>query len=82
MSQLRHTATSRKAGRAVRFRRTVMTDAILSGADLRGVDLRCVRGLTLGQLRAARMDARTRLPFRLKLVLTIDRLVKKCRISR
>ena len=59
-----------------------MTDAVLVGADLRGVDMRCVHGLTLGQLRAARTDTRTRLPFGLRLVLTIDRLSRMFRLSR
>lgn len=39
-----------------------VTGAIFLGADLRGADLRGAVGLTMEQLRGARLDAHTRLP--------------------
>ncbi len=62
--------------------RTDITKAILTGADLRGVDLRHVRGLTRQQLRTARIDASTLLPVGLRLVLAIERLVQPHRKRR
>ena len=63
------------AGRA----RTNMTKAILTGTDLRGVDLRHVRGLTRQQLRTARIDASTLLPLGLRLVRAVEWLVRHLR---
>jgi uncharacterized protein YjbI with pentapeptide repeats len=56
--------------------RTDMTNAILTGADLRGVDLRRVRGLTRHQLRSARIDSSTRLPVRLRILRMLEALAK------
>lgn len=46
----------------------------MTGADLRGVDLRGVRGLTCRQVRSAHIDSRTQLPLRLRLACVWDRL--------
>jgi hypothetical protein len=54
--------------------RTNVKNAIMTGADLRGVDLRGVRGLTCRQVRSARTDSRTRLPVCLRLLCAFDRL--------
>ncbi len=56
--------------------RTDVTHAIMTGADLRGVDLRGVRGLTCHQVRSARIDSRTRLPMRLRVLCALDRLTR------
>jgi hypothetical protein len=61
---------------------TDITKAILTGADMRGVDLRHVRGLTRQQLRTARIDASTLLPVGLRLVRAIERLVQQLRQRR
>ena len=41
---------------------TLLSEAILDGADLRGTDLRGCQGLTAEQLKGAKLDHRTRLP--------------------
>jgi uncharacterized protein YjbI with pentapeptide repeats len=75
---LENRTTLRSAG----WRRTDITKAILTGADLRGVDLRYVRGLRRQQLRTARIDASTLLPVGLRIVLAIERLVQELRNGR
>ena len=42
---------------------TLLHGAILDGADLRGADLRDSLGLTVEQLKSAKLDQRTRLPY-------------------
>jgi hypothetical protein len=59
-----------------------MTKAILIGADLRGVDLRQVRGLTWEQLRTAVLDPGTRLPLGLRLMWAIERFVERISLRR
>lgn len=65
--------TPLQAGRAS----TNLTKAILIGADLRGVDLRQVQGLTWEQLRTAVIDPDTRLPLGLRLMWAIERFVER-----
>ncbi|MCU0962358.1 MAG: pentapeptide repeat-containing protein [Pirellulaceae bacterium] len=71
-------ATALRTGRLP----TDMTKAILIGADLRGVDLRQVRGLTWEQLRTAVLDPGTRLPLGLRLMWAIERFVERISLRR
>lgn len=66
-------AAARRSGRVS----TDMTKAILIGADLRGVDLRQVRGLTRQQLRTALLDTHTRLPVGLRLAWAFEQFVER-----
>ncbi len=56
---------------------TNLTKAILIGADLRGVDLRQVQGLTWAQVRTAVIDYDTRLPLNIRLIWAIERLIDR-----
>lgn len=56
---------------------TNLTKAILIGADLRGVDLRQVQGLTWAQVRTAVIDYDTRLPLNIRLMWAIERVIER-----
>lgn len=71
-------AAALRAGRV----QTDMTKAILIGADLRGVDLRQVKGLTREQLRTALVDAGTRLPLGLRVMWALEQFAERVGILR
>jgi hypothetical protein len=56
--------------------RTDLAQAVLTDADLRGVDLRDVRGLTIHQIRTARIDERSQLPLRLRILQVWDQITQ------